>query len=338
MTESDKKYWEKRQEQKFLAGEKKIEDYYKGLQRAFEKARQDIHSIINDFYWRYAQENQFTFASAQIKLNKEELVGLNEFIKLVEENMGKYNLKVTNMSLRARITRYQALEKQIDATLQQLYAIEYQHKGEELLKDLYEDSYYRTWRNIDQYTGFHAEFAQVNHLAVEELIKYPFNGANFSTRLWKQKDAVMQQLNESITTMLIQGKNPNTLSKDFAKKFDTKEFEARRLLHTEGTFIMEQGTLAAYKEDGIEKYEILATLDTRTSEICQHQDGKVYDVDKAVVGVNLSPFHPFCRTTTTPWYDDMEVTTRSARASNGKAIKVPSSMTYGEWKKEYIDE
>lgn len=102
---------------------------------------------------------------------------------------------------------------------------------------------------------------------------------------------------------------------------------------------MEQGTLAAYKEDGVEQYTLLVTLDTRTSDICQHKsESTPYDVDKAIVGVNLPPFHPFCRTTTVPYYDDMEETTRSARDSKGKAIKVPSSMSYDEWKKKYIDE
>lgn len=54
--------------------------------------------------------------------------------------------------------------------------------------------------------------------------------------------------------MLIQGHNPQTLAKDFATKLETKGKEAYRLLHTEGSFIMEQASQAAYKEDGVEKY------------------------------------------------------------------------------------
>ena len=104
---------------------------------------------------------------------------------------------------------------------------------------------------------------------------------------------MLQALTEDITTMLVQGKNPQTLVKDFAKRFNTKEYEAYRLLHTESSFIIEQGTLAAYKEDRVEKYQILATLDMRTSDICREQDGKIYDVDKATVGVNYPPLHPF---------------------------------------------
>lgn len=340
MAVKSKTYWAKRQEQKYLSGEKKINDYYIGLKKSFEQAKKEIEKVIYDFVMRYGVENESpSYATALRKLNKTEIGDLQAFIDKVNENMGKYNLELNNMSIRSRITRYQALEKQIDAQLQQLYAIEYQHKGEELLKDIYSDSYYQTWFNLDQYFGFHAEYAQINAKAVDELISYPFNGANFSSRLWKQKDYMFQQLNESITTMTIQGKNPKTLAKEFSKKFNTKEYEAYRLLHTEGSFVMGQATKAAYREDEIEQYQILATLDMRTSEICQDQDGEIYDVDKAVVGINYWPFHPFCRTTDVPYFADVDLAeeTRIARnKSTGKNYEVPADVKYKEWLEKYV--
>lgn len=337
MKEKDMKYWEQRQKRTYLAGEKKVNAYYKGLQKAFEQAKREVQSVINDFYMRYAKENKLSYAEAQKLLDKAEIGELKEFIRLVNENMGKYNQKLNNMSIKARITRYQALQKQIDAILQQLYAIEYQYKGEETLKEVYKDSYYRTWYNIDQYHGFHKEFAQVNPRTIDELIRYPFNGADFSSRIWKQKDHLLQVLTEDITTMLVQGKNPQTLAEDLAKRFKTKEYEAYRLLHTESSFIIEQGMLAAYKEDGVKKYQIVATLDMRTSDICRSEDGKIYDVDEATVGVNYPPYHPFCRTTTVPYYDDAEVGTRVARDPvTGRSYEVPANMTYEEWYDKYI--
>ena len=340
MSKNNMKYWEERQKRIYLAGEKKVNDYYKELKKAFEQAKKEIHSVINDFYIRYAKENKVSFAEAQRRLEKAEIGELEEFIAKVNQHMGEYNLELNNMSIKARITRYQALEKQIDAILQQLYAIEYEYKGKELLKEVYTDAYYRTWFNIDQYHGFHQEFAQIDPRTIEELIKYPWNGASFSDRIWKQKDHMLQVLKEDITTMLIQGKNPQTLVEDFAKRFNTKKYEAYRLLHTESSFIIEQGTLAAYKEDGVEKYQILATLDMKTSDICREQDGKVYDVDKATVGVNYPPFHPFCRTTTVPYYEDNDYLddTRMARDPvTSKPYEVPANMTYKEWYDKYIE-
>jgi SPP1 gp7 family putative phage head morphogenesis protein len=336
----NKPYWQDRQEKKYLAGEKKINQYYKDLEKSFEQAKREIQSVINDFYWRYAEENQLSYAAAQIKLNQMEIGELQDFIDKVKENMGKYSQELNNMSIRARITRYEALMKQIDAQLQQLYSIEYQYKGDELLKDVYYDSYYQTWFNIDQYHGFHKEFAQISAQTVDELIRYPFDGADFSARLWKQKDHMLQKLNESITTMLIQGRNPKTLANEISKTFGTKEYEAYRLLHTEGSFIMGQGTLAGYREDRVEKYRLLATLDLKTSDICREKDGKVYRVDEAVVGVTYWPFHPNCRTTDVPVYedDDLSEDTRVAwDPVTGKIYDVPADMTYEQWHKKYIE-
>ncbi len=339
MGSKDMNYWKERQEETFLAGEKKVKDYYKELERAFEQAKKEIQSVINDFYARYADENGISYTDAQKSLDNMELGDLKDFIELVDKSLNQYNQKLNNMSIKARITRYQALEKQIDAILQRLYAIEYQYKGEETLKEVYSDSYYRTWFNIDQYHGFHKEFAQINSRTIEELIKYPWSGADFSTRIWKQKDHMLQKLNESITTMIIQGKNPSALSKDFAKIFKTKEYEAYRLLYTEGSFIIEQATLQGYKEDGVKKYQILATLDMKTSDICRSEDGKIYDVYKAVVGVNYPPYHPFCRTTITPYYEDEDYSqgTRIARDPKaGETYEVPADMNYKQWYDRYI--
>jgi SPP1 gp7 family putative phage head morphogenesis protein len=340
MSENNKTYWQKRQEQKYLAGEKKVNDYYSSLKKSFEQAKREIDKVIRDFVMRYGVENESpSYTDALRKLNKTELGELQDFIDKVNEHMGEYDLEVSNLSIRSRITRYQALQKQIDGILQELYGIEYQHKGEQQLKEIYSDSYYQTWFNIDQYKGFHEEFAQINAVAVEELIKYPFDGADFSTRLWKQKDHMLYQLNEAITTMLIQGKNPKTLSEEFAKKFGNKEFEAYRLLHTEASFVIEQGTQAAYKEDNVEKYQWLATLDMHTCEECQPLDNKIYLVSEGVVGSTLPPRHPFCRCTTVPYYDDMDLSeeTRIARSKDkGKSYEVPASVTYEEWKKKYI--
>ncbi|MDF2608883.1 MAG: phage head morphosis protein family [Lachnospiraceae bacterium] len=334
------KYWQDRQERKYLAGEKKVNDYYKGLKKSFEMAKRDIQYVINGLTLRYSLANNMTYADAMRALNRSEIGELQDFIDRVRANMGKYDLQLENMSVKARITRYEAMLMQVDALVQQLYAVEYQYKGEELLKEVYADSYYQTWFNIDQYHGFHQEFAQINPTTIDELIRYPFDGADFSTRLWKQKGHMLQQLNESITSMLIQGRNPLTMTKEFSKKFDTKEFEAYRLLHTEGSFIMEQASQAAYKEDGVEKYRWLATLDIKTCDRCREKDGKTYDVDKAVVGVNMPPLHSLDRCTTVPAYDDDDLTQEKRVARDpvtGKGYEVPADMNYEQWHKEFIE-
>lgn len=332
-------YWQKRQEAAYKAGEFTVNQYFTKLEKAFNQAKRELQKTVESFYWQYAEENGLTYAEAQKRLSKAEIGEMREYIDLVMQNIGKYNQKVNNMSIKARMTRYQALEAQVDAILRELYAVDYEADAGKMMSEVYADTYHRIWYDSDRYHGFHAEFAQIEPRTVEELLKYPFNGADFSTRLWKQKDHLQSQLMESLTTMMIQGTAPQNLAKDFAKKMQAKKFDAYRLLHTESSFVMSEAAHAGYKEDGVEKYQILATLDSKTCGICGEKDGKIYLVSEAVTGKNMPPFHPFCRCTDVPYYPDTptEGQMRAARDADGNNIEVPENMTYVDWKKKFLD-
>ena len=334
-------YWIQRQEAKYLDAERELGKFYTELIKSFQKAKKDVHSVVNDFYIRYANNNELTYDAAMMELSFKELKNLkdelNIFKKMAIESIGEFNLELENMSMKARITRYQALETQIDAILTNLYSIDYKAYGNEKFIDIYVDQYYKTIFNIEQFRGFHQEFAQVNMRAVEELINYPFSGVAYSDRLWKQKDHMLEKLKESIMNMIIKGTNPAELSEEFAKIFDRKQYEAYRLLQMEGAFIIEQATIKGYEEDGIVEYKILATLDLKTSPICREQDGKVYKTKEAVTGVNLPPFHWYCRTTTIPFFEYDEDSKRIARDPiSDKNYTVLADMKYDDWYDKYI--
>ena len=73
-----------------------------------------------------------------------------------------------------------------------------------------------------------------------------------------------------------------------------------------------------------------------TCEICAAMDGKVIDKKDYQPGVTVPPFHPNCRGTTCPWFDDMEdVGRRIARDNEGEVYYVPPDMTYREWEKTF---
>lgn len=336
MKMSNQKYWEERQALNYSNNEKEIIKFHKELKDSFEQSKKEIQKVINEFYVRYADNNGLSFTKAQELLSKEEIGELKDFINQVYATMGTKDINVINKSIKARVTRYEALQKQLEAIINVLYEIDYKDNGIEKFKEIYQNSYYNTLYNIDIFNGFHSEFSIVDLKDIENLIEYPFNGASYSDRLWKQKDHMILKLKENLTTMLVQGKHPKTLSSDFAKIFKVKEYEAYRLLHTEGSFIIEQGTLAAYKEDGVEEYQILATLDMKTSDICREQDNKIYKIDEYVTGSTAPPFHYFCRTTTVPYYGEDEGTRIARDPVNNKSYNVPANMSYKEWYDKYI--
>ena len=88
----------------------------------------------------------------------------------------------------------------------------------------------------------------------------------------------------------------------------------------------------------MEKYEILATLDGRTSEICRDMDGKVFGIKDYEVGTTAPPFHPNCRSTTVPYFDDefTEGEQRAARDGDGETYYVPADLKYKDWERKFL--
>src|SRR6185312_9957917 len=87
---------------------------------------------------------------------------------------------------------------------------------------------------------------------------------------------------------------------------DVSRSRAEALVRTEANFFHNAAAQDSYSDAGIDRYEILATLDSRTSPICREQDGKIYNEKDYEPGVTAPPFHVRCRTTTIPYFDESE--------------------------------
>ena len=127
------------------------------------------------------------------------------------------------------------------------------------------------------------------------------------------------------------------LAERLAKRMNTSFNNARRLVETETAYIQERASLDAYDKLKVEKYEILATLDNRTSDTCKHLDGKVFDKKDAQPGITMPPFHCYCRSTTIPYIEGLDDETRAARdPKTGKTVFVEGDLTSSEWYNKYV--
>nr|CAJ1761393.1 minor head protein [uncultured phage] len=97
--------------------------------------------------------------------------------------------------------------------------------------------------------------------------------------------------------------------------------------------------LSAYQNAMIKNYRFLATLDERTCPICGKLDGKIFAISEKQLGVNCPPMHKGCRCTivSAMELDRSNNSTRYARDSTGRGIKVPSTMNWSEWRSQYMD-
>jgi hypothetical protein len=93
----------------------------------------------------------------------------------------------------------------------------------------------------------------------------------------------------------------------------------------------------AFNELEVEEFEVVATLDSHTSDICQGMDGQHFPMSQYEPGVTAPPFHVWCRSVTVPYFEDNFTGERAARDADGNTYYVPDDMTYKEWKKSMVD-
>lgn len=322
--------------------------YYKDVQEQFRRASNSIQMDIERWYMRLVENNGVSYAGAKRLLKKGELEefkwDVSQYIKAGEENAldQRWIKDLENASARHHISYLEAMKLQAQQHAELLSA-EYEGGMTDFLHKSYADSYYHTAFEMAKGTGVGSNLARLDDKRVDKVIRQPWaqDGANFSDRIWTNKQKLVDSLHTELTQGIIRGESPQKAIDRLAKAMDVSRAQAGRLIMTESAAVASAAQKDSLKELGVEQYEILATLDSHTSEICQELDGRVFDMKDYEVGVTAPPFHPNCRSTTVPHFDDefMEGEERAARdEKTGKAYYVPADMKYGEWKKAFVDQ
>lgn len=339
-------YWEKRF---ILLNEmllQKGENYFKSAQKSYADVMENIEKDINDFYMKFAHENNITFQQAKQILTTSERqafqMKLEEYIKYGSKNglSKEWMKKLKNASTVHRITRLQALQYQFRQQIEKLEAIK-EYGLTNTLKDIYKEGYYRTAYEIQRASGIGSAFSRIDERKIEKVLAKPWaaDGKNFSERIWGQdRTQLLYQLENRFSQGMIRGESPQKIIKDIQKALHSSEYATRRLVMTESAFFASASRKETYDKLEVKQYKILAVLDTKTSTICRDMDGKVFDVKDYQPGLNANPFHANCRTTTAPYFNDefTQQQERSARDKDGKTYYVPANMTYKEWYNKYI--
>lgn len=334
-------YWQKRSEQIANRQFTKADGYASSLGREYGRAMQDIQRNIEIFYQRYAINGEVSMAEARKLLSGKELtefkMTLEEFTAKAKNNAdGRWTKQLNAVYYRIRVSRYEALQLQIRQQVE-LMAGNRQKGVRELLGDTYEDTYYRTLFEIQKGTGFGASFARIDSEGLGKVLQTEFAGSNWSKRIWGDRDKLAGELRTKLAQSFIRGDSIDRTVKDLSERMGVSRSNAERLVQTESAFFTGEATAAGYEESGVvDQYEILATLDNRTSAICQSMDNRVFDLSAREVNINYPPFHARCRTTVMPYFDDeIDAGERIARDDDGSNYFVPGDINYPDWKKKY---
>lgn len=323
-------YWQRRVEHTYLESEKAADTYRKRVSRVYADAQKTCLVELKQLYEDcWSKQAGFDRAKLRQVVNAKTMADFRR--KLIEANL--QNSLPPEYS--GRVTRLQLLDAQL------WYAA---HKAGLDQTDIvtassaktYEDAYYKTAYNIATGTGLMPTFTTLDTDAINAVLSEKFSGKSYSERIWTNSDLLAKQLSTKLASAIATGQSIDKTAKDFRDRFGVSRYYAERLIRTETNHFYNQAANDSYKAMGIDKYKFIATLDSRTSEICAHMDGKIIEVDKGAVGVNIPPLHPNCRSTIAPYLGkdlDALVNARAYHDPDTDKTEYCDNMTYDEWRK-----
>jgi SPP1 gp7 family putative phage head morphogenesis protein len=333
------KYWEERSTQRERESQVTAQKYLARMDASLRQAQQDLIRQIEAFYARYAVDNQISMREARKHLTSKELkefkeVDLKRFREMSLSNNPRFDNLLNAISFRARISRLEALNAQLEVIMLQLYGGSnglqaYTYTG---LADIYSSSYYHLMYDLAMAGVSGTVKILTDDTNLKEILSYNWSGKEFSTRIWGHQNSTVENIRKSLERGLAAGHSIDRVTREIVKGTDVAYSRAEALVRTESNFFHNLAAQNSYIDSDIERYEVLATLDFRTSETCRKQDGEIYRQEDYKPGKTAPPFHVRCRTTTIPYFDEEEYMSGEKRQSKDGII---DSITFEDWFKQY---
>lgn len=278
-------YWERRSTELMKRLEKGTENTINSLIQAYEQATKDINKEITNIYNNYAKDTGLDKKTITQLLNKRETEQYyKNLLEVINNNitdesikkklLAKYNAPAYSY----RISRYQALQNNIDIELKKLANIE-QDITKIKYVDTIKEGYYHNIYDIQKGTGFGFNFSQIDNKTINLLLSEKWTDkANFSQRIWNNSEKLGIYLKTQLTADTMSGKSIAKISKELSEYMNVGLYNATRLVRTEVNHFANEAEMLSYEECDIKKYKFIATLDNVTCEHCAELDNKVFYV------------------------------------------------------------
>lgn len=271
---SKSNYWERRiQQQTDLLFDKTLLDTEKELKKKYKQALEDTLADIKDLW---------------DKLQKESADGV-----IRPNDLYRYN-------------RYFQVKNNLNERLKRLGLSE-----DKIYRRKFMNTYFDTQDMLSEYVAYLTKqpqmkstnsFTMEQQNAAEKVLEsiWCSDGKHWSDRIWSNKNKLQDRIEKGLMDCISRGVSKDELVKTLMDDFGKGFSDADRIARTELTYVQNQAAKDRYEAAGIKKYQYLAEIDSRTSNICKELNGKEFNFTVSSVGENMPPMHTNCRSTIIP--------------------------------------
>jgi SPP1 gp7 family putative phage head morphogenesis protein len=337
-TARSRSYWQKRFLQEKDNQLTNAAEYESAMRARLKEVEQVLEQEVDYWLKRYANNQEISHEDARKILStigtRDWHMTLKEFERKAKE--GGFDKELDAEYFKSQLSRLENIDEQLTNLLSQ-YATSESDKLEQSLSNQFQQTYMHSiyLTQLEQ-VKLSSNFANVNEYQVKAIVNKPWRGSNFSKRIWKNYTEVLpNELGDALLRGTVLGHSHQQVFKMMRQRLrDVEDYQLHRLVITEMGHIAEEATADAYKEEGVEKYQYLATLESHTCEECAHLDGEIFDLKDRKDGINYPLIHPYCRCTTVPYVeglpDDRVRWSRDPETGKGTYV---DNMTFDQWKK-----
>ena len=243
----------------------------------------------------------------------------------------KYSIdnNILNLSNKERLK----LKKNLNNLINDIFNNEYKEEKtyiDKILTECAKDKYY-----TDCYIyslGVDYTLKPVKQNVLKKIINKEIEGEVYSDRIWNNKNKVAKQIKREINDFLNGQTTVNEINTKISRRFNANWSNSNRLARTEIAKVQTQANEYWCKEHKIQRQVFTATLDGKTSRICQSLDGEMYDIDD--INKPIPPLHPNCRSCLINVIDGWQPTQRL----NNQTKERINYETYEEWLEQNLNE
>ena len=338
-TKKEVNYWKRR----FLYEKKQqlqsAAEYEIAMRARLKEVEQVLEQEVDYWLKRYAANQEITIKDARKILST---IGTRDWHMTLKEfrakaKAGGFDKELDAEYFQSQLSRLENIDEQLTNLLAQ-YATSETDKMENSLSYQYQQTYMHSiYLTQLEKAELSSNFATFNEYQVKVIVNKPWRGSDFSKRIWKNYTEILpNELGDALLRGSVLGHSNEQIFKMMRQRLkDVEDYQLHRLIITEMGHVTETATAQAYKEEGVEQYQYLATLESHTCDECVHLDLKVFDLKDKVEGLNYPLIHPYCRCTTMPYIeglrDSSERWSRNPETGKGEYVE---NMTFEHWNKQ----
>ena len=266
-------------------------DRDKLITRLYQESYDRLQAQIDKFYLGYAGREGLTKQEAMKRASEFDVTKFAEKArKAVKEKdfSHKTNSWLRVYNLKMKVSRLELLKAELGLEINSLTS-----NLEEVFDKARRSEYLAEYKRQAGILGISSKGAKKR---LDSILNADFYGQNFSSRVWGktglqpmlQRD-VFASLNRIYTDMNGYQKEMKRLS----ERYNTSEYNAKRLIKTEIARINSDTDHAMLKDNGFT--HMIFVAEPGACDICGPLDNKAVPIDKVEKGVNMFPMHPNCR-------------------------------------------